>query len=53
MAKFCGGIKLDPEIFEIIDGVICAKGEPEEGFDVTNTISTCGQLWDGRFFCVT
>ena len=52
MAKFCGGIKLDPRIFEIIDGVICASGAPEEGFDVTNTISTCGQLWDGRFFAL-
>ena len=47
MAKFCGGIKLDPESFEIIDGVICAKGD---GVDPTNTISACGQLWDGRFF---
>ena len=46
MAKFCGGIKLDPQIFEIIDGVISFKGAP----DVTNTITACGQLWDGRIF---
>ena len=52
MAKFCGGIKLDPNFFEIIDGVICAKGATDEGFDVTNTISACGQLWDGRFFAL-
>ena len=49
MAKFCGGIKLDPKSFEIIDGVICGKGM---GFDGTNTISACGQLWDGRFFAL-
>lgn len=49
MAKFCGGIKLDPERFEIIDGVICAKGG---GVDPTNTISACGQLWDGRLFAL-
>ena len=49
MAKFCGGIKLDPKFFEIIDGVICAKGH---GVDPTNTISACGQLWDGRFFAL-
>ena len=47
MAKFCGGLKLDPEIFEIIDGVICIKGQ---GVDPSNTISACGQLWDGRLF---
>ena len=53
MAKFCGGIKLDPESFEIIDGVICAKGaSAEEGFDPTNTISACGQLWDGNIFAL-
>ena len=52
MAKFCGGIKLDPKFFKIIDGVICTKGAPEEGFDVTNTISTCGQLWAGRSFAL-
>ena len=50
MAKFCGGIKLDPKFFEIIDGVICVKDVSEEGFDVTNTISACGQLWDGNLF---
>ena len=49
MAKFCGGIKLDPESFKIIDGVICAKGH---GVDPSNTISACGQLWDGRFFAL-
>ena len=52
MAKFCGGIKLDPKFFKIIDGVICAKNAPEEGFNETNTISACGQLWDGRFFAL-
>ena len=50
MAKFCGGIKLDPESLKIIDGVICPKWTPEEGFDPTNTISACGQLWDGNMF---
>ena len=49
MAKFCGGIKLDPNFFEIIDGVICAKGD---GVDPTNTMSACGQLWDGRLFAL-
>ena len=49
MAKFCGGIKLDPNFFEIIDGVICAKGESA---DPSNTISACGQLWDGRLFAL-
>lgn len=39
MAKFCGGIKLDLSFFEIIDGVICAKGE---GVDPSNTITVCG-----------
>lgn len=52
MAKFCGGIKLDPKRFKIIDGVISTKKAPEEDFDVTNTISTCGQLWDGRLFAL-
>lgn len=51
MAKFCGGINLDPKFFKIIDGVICTNGGPEEDFDV-NTISTCGQLWDGRIFAL-
>lgn len=50
MAKFCGGIKLDPKFFEIIDGVISFNGASEEDPDVTHTISACGQLWDGRFF---
>ena len=49
MAKFCGGIKLDPKLFEIIDGVICGKGH---GVDPTNTITACGQLWDGRTFAL-
>lgn len=49
MAKFCGGIKLDPKLFEIIDGVICGKGH---GADPSNTISACGQLWDGRLFAL-
>ena len=49
MAKFCGGIKLDAEIFDTIDGVICVKGN---GVYPSNTISAFGQLWDGRFFAL-
>lgn len=52
MAKFCGGIKLDPRIFEIVDGVISTNGASEIGVDLTNTISACGQLWDGRMFAL-
>lgn len=50
MAKFCGGIKLDPKIFKIVDGVISLQSATS--LDVTKAVSTCGQLWDGNIFTV-
>lgn len=50
MAKFCGGIKLDPESFKIMKGIISIIGEVD--VDVNNTVSTCGQRWDGSHYAV-
>lgn len=50
MAKFCGGIKLDPEKFKIIDGII--TDSEETNVDATKAVSTCGQRWDGKYFTV-
>ena len=51
MAKFCGGIKLDPKIFKIIDGVICLASK--SSVDVPKAVSACGQCWDGALFTVS
>ena len=50
MAKFCGGIKLDPKVLKIIDGIICLASK--SSVDVTKAVSACGQCWDGDIFTV-
>lgn len=50
MAKFCGGIVLNPTEFHIVDGVITLIDV--DSIDIANTISVCGQLWDGEYFDV-
>lgn len=47
MANFCAGIKID-ETMKIIKGVICDANAST--VDVSNAITTCGQLWDGDLF---
>ena len=49
MARFCGGIKLNPDTFEIRNGVITlvdAHGDDP----LTETTTPCGQLWDAILF---
>lgn len=53
MAKFCGGIKLNNEFFKVIKGVICSTEDTEDTIDVNNTVSTCGQRWNGARFTVS
>lgn len=48
MAKYCGGIKLNPTEFKLIDGVITL--EDETAVSIDTAISVCGQLWDGEYF---
>lgn len=48
MARYCGGIKLNPTEFKLIDGVITLEDETAVSLDTA--ISVCGQLWDGEYF---
>ena len=45
MANFCGGIKLNPDTFEIRNGVITLV-EAHSDDPLTETTTPCGQLWD-------
>lgn len=49
MAKFCGGIKLNPDAFEIRNGIITLVGAHSDD-PLTETTTPCGQLWDSIFF---
>ena len=47
MATFCGGIKLDSDTLEVVNGIITKKGStPTAG----SVISVCGQQWDSKVF---
>lgn len=48
MAKYCGGIKLDSNSLQLINGVICDA--EATSVDLSKAVSTCGQLWDGSLF---
>ena len=49
MANFCGGIKLNPDTFEVRNGVITlVDAHPDDPIEETNT--PCGQLWDSIIF---
>ena len=49
MASFCGGIKLNPDTFEVRNGVITlVDAHPDDPLEETNT--PCGQLWDSIIF---
>ena len=48
MPNFCGGLKLNSANFKVVDGVICSLDT--QNVDLANTISVCGQLWDGSSF---
>lgn len=49
MANFCGGIKLNPDTFEIRKGIITlVDAHPDDPLEETNT--PCGQLWDSIIF---
>ena len=50
MPNFCGGIRLDGVTLKVINGVICDA--TAESVNVDDTVSTCGQLWDGASFKV-
>ena len=50
MPNFCGGIRLDGVTLKVINGVICEADA--ESVNVEDTVSTCGQLWDGASFKV-
>ena len=47
MARYCGGIKHDATL-KIINGVLCDAGATS--VDVSKSVTTCGQLWDGSLF---
>lgn len=49
MANFCGGIKLNPDTFEIRDGIITFVDAHSDD-PLTETTTPCGQLWDAIFF---
>ena len=49
MANFCGGIKLNPDTFEIRNGVITLV-EAHSDDPLTETTTPCGQLWDAILF---
>ena len=49
MANFCGGIKLNPDVFEIRKGVITLVTAHSDD-PLEETVSTCGQLWDAIVF---
>lgn len=49
MAKFCGGIKLNPDTFEIRDGIVTLVDAHSD--DPLEEVTTpCGQLYDGILF---
>ena len=50
MPNFCGGIRLDGVTLKVINGVICDA--TAGSVNVEDTVSTCGQLWDGALFTV-
>ena len=49
MANFCGGIKLNPDTFEIRNGIITLVDAHSDD-PLEETVSTCGQLWDAIVF---
>lgn len=49
MANFCGGIKLNPDTFEIRNGIITLVDAHSDD-PLTKTKTPCGQLWDAIFF---
>lgn len=49
MANFCGGIKLNPDTFEVRNGVITlVDAHPDD--PLTETTTPCAQLWDAILF---
>ena len=48
MPNFCGGLKLNSANFKVVNGVICSLAM--QNVDLANTISVCGQLWNGSSF---
>ena len=49
MANFCGGIKLNPDTFEIKKGIITLVGAYSDD-PLEYTTTPCGQLFDAMFF---
>lgn len=49
MVSFCGGIKLNPDTFEVRNGVITLVDAHSDD-PLTETTSPCGQLWDATLF---
>lgn len=49
MATFCGGIKLNPDTFEVKNGVIALVGTHEDD-PLEYTTTPCGQLWSSILF---
>lgn len=49
MANFCGGIKLNPDVFEIRKGVITLVTAHSDD-PLEETVTTCSQLWDAIVF---
>lgn len=49
MANFCGGIKLNPDTFELREGIITLVDAHSDD-PLTETTTPCGQLWDAIFF---
>lgn len=49
MANFCGGIKLNPDTFEVRNGVITLVDAHSDD-PLTETTTPCGQLWDALIF---
>lgn len=49
MANFCGGIKLNPDTFEVRNGVITLVDAHSDD-PLTETTTPCGQLYDGILF---
>ena len=49
MANFCGGIKLNPDTFEVMNGVITLVDAHSDD-PLTEITTPCGQLWDATLF---
>ena len=49
MASFCGGLKFNPDTFEIRNGIITLVDAHSDD-PLTETTTPCGQLWDAIFF---